>query len=188
MAKYNLWYMAGLDVFLQSLQSKKAKQVLNEIKPAPYVSPLQSWGVTTDFFTPKAVANAAEIDRSTLEFMQSQFQWKTDISAILENPYDALIVTTATEKIVWANSGFKKMTGFEARFAIGKSPSFLQGPKTSIETKARIKQQLREGIPFTEKLLNYRKSNETYWCQIHIIPMFNAKGISHFLALETDLS
>lgn len=187
MAKYNLWHMAGLDIFLQSLNDHELKNYTTKLAPKPYLSPLKSWEVSSDFFLPTEPLNPLEKDRTTLEFMESQFQWKTDLSEILMLPYDALIVTDALQTILWTNPGFSKMTGYQANYAIGKKPSFLQGDKTSKESKGLIKENLLKEIPFSSKILNYKKNKKEYWCNIKIFPMQNKLGTSHYLALETEL-
>lgn len=187
MAKYNLWHMVGLDIFLQSLNDQELKKYTTKLAPQPYSSPLKSWGVSSDFFAPSVPLDSQEIDRTTLEFMESQFQWKTDLDSILKNHYDALIVTDALQTILWTNPGFFKMTGYKSSDAIGKKPSFLQGDQTSKASKEYIKENLLYEMPFTSKILNYKKNQKEYWCTIQIFPMQTKIGTSHYLALETEI-
>jgi len=179
--------MAGLDIFLQSLNEKDLKKYTKLIVPKPNVSPLISLGVPSEFFAPRVPLKSKEKDKNTLKLMESQFLWKTDLTKILSNPYDALVVTDAAQTIIWTNPGFFEMTGYYGSYAIGKQPSFLQGAATSTETKRAIKNQLLKEKSFTEKILNYKKSEEEYWCEIMIFPLKHKGKTIHFLALETEL-
>ncbi|CAM3495256.1 PAS domain-containing protein [Aequorivita lipolytica] len=187
MANYNLWDMAGLDVFLQSLSEQQREKYFNIIEPQTYLSPLKSWGLSAEFFKPTALLETRQKDRASLTLLANQFHWKANLSEILTKSYDALIVTDFSQKIVWANNGFFKMTGYSESYAIGKTPSFLQGNETSTQVKASIREKLQRGEPFTEEVLNYKKDQREYWCKIQIFPLLSAGLTTHYLALETEL-
>lgn len=187
MAKYNLWNMAGLDIFLQSLNEKDLEKYKEVIEPTAPISPLKSWGFPTDFYKPRIPLSPMEKDRATLDFMGNQFQWNVDLNDILKHSYDALIVTDSLQNILWTNSGFFEMTGYTASYALGKKPSFLQGALTSKETRVLIKKKLLKGIPFSTEIINYKKNQQPYRCQIQIFPMKTPAGVSHYLALENEL-
>lgn len=187
MAKNNLSEMIGLDIFLQSLSDTDREKYSKEVVPKSYLSPSKGVGLPSAFFEPENPICPYKKDYDTLLFMASQFYWNSDINKILTNPYDALVVTDSSQKIIWTNPGFYKMTGYSQSYALDKKPSFLQGTETSVKTKHVIKDKLLQGKPFTEKILNYKKNQKEYWCQIHIFPMQNKTGITHFIALETEL-
>ena len=50
-------------------------------------------------------------------------------SKIYNYDYDALVLSDKAHKIIWVSDGFKDMTGYTKKFAVGKKPSFLQGEK-----------------------------------------------------------
>lgn len=187
MGNYNLWNMAGLDVFLQSLNEAQLKCYSKEIVPQTYISPLKSWGISSEFFAAKTLLETRQKDMQSLNLLAEQFQWKTNLTEILSNSYDALVVTDFLQKIIWTNPGFSEMTGYSNSYAIGKKPSFLQGNETSTEIKFAIKEKLELGKPFTEKILNYTKDQKEYWCRIQIFPLLSEGLSTHFLALETEL-
>ena len=179
--------MAGLDVFLQSLDEADRRKYIKEIQPQHYISPLRSWGLSSTFFAPTDLLEARKKDMEALILLANQFQWKTDLTEILAKPYEAIVLTDAFQNIIWTNPGFFKMTGYSESYAIGKKPSFLQGVETSSETKLKIRQNLLIGKPFTEKILNYKKNSKEYWCEVRIFPI-NTKDLqTHYLALETEL-
>jgi PAS domain S-box-containing protein len=111
-----------------------------------------------------------------------------ETQAILkEENYDALVVTSFDQTIVWVNQGFTEMTGYNKNFALGKKPSFLQGDKTSKTTVQDIGKQLKNKQCYTGAITNYRKNGETYQCEIKILPLYNSnKELTHFIALERE--
>ena len=75
------------------------------------------------------------------------------------------------------------MTGYSKKFAINKTPNFLQGENTLKTTKKRIRTKLELLKPFTEVITNYRKDKTPYKCEVKIIPLYKEK-VTHFLAIE----
>lgn len=187
MANYNLWDMAGLDIFLQSLSDEERIIYSKEIEQKRYLSPLKSWEFSSEFYKPKTILELRQEDKVSLSLLANQFHWKTNLTKILAKNYDAIVITDFSQKIIWTNSGFFKMTGYSESYAIGKSPSFLQGDETSTETKLEIKEKLDSGQSFTEKIANYKIDQKMYWCEIEIFPMMANGKITHYLALETEL-
>ena len=50
-------------------------------------------------------------------------------------------------------------------------------------TRKRIRTKLELLKPFTEVIVNYRKDNTPYKCEVKIIPLYKEK-VTHFLAIE----
>ena len=114
---------------------------------------------------------------------EQQFQ-----DLIKRENYDAIVITTLDQHIVWVNDGFVEMTGYHRNYALGKRPTFLQGGETSNKTKKQIKEQLETGRNYSGSIVNYKKNGESYRCQIKIVPLYNSKKeLTHFMALEKEL-
>ena len=75
------------------------------------------------------------------------------------------------------------MTGYTKKYALNKTPNFLQGQNTLPETKKRIRGKLDELKPFAEIITNYKKDKTPYKCEVKIIPLYTDK-VTHFLAIE----
>ena len=91
--------------------------------------------------------------------------WTADLTRkVFQEDYDAIVLTDTNQKILWVSDGFRDMTGYSKKFAVGKRPSFLQGEETSKSVKNQIRKELFYNHTFSGSLLNYRKNGEPYSC------------------------
>ena len=172
-----------LDIFLSSLSIEENKEVARNITTKS-VFPIMSWDFSGNHFSNFRHHEILK-DKNHLRSFSKNYNWQIDLDQTLDKPYDALVLTDATEAIIWVNDGFKKMTGYESDYAIGRKPNFLQGAKTSKETRWEIKNDLLRKMPFTAVIVNYRKNKEKYLCEISVIPINNQHNeITHFISLE----
>jgi PAS domain S-box-containing protein len=106
---------------------------------------------------------------------------------INQEDYDALVLTDTSQNILWVNDGFKNMTGYTKKFAIGKRPSFLQGEKTSTSIKKELRDKLAFNHTYSGSIINYRKNGELYLCKITILPIYNLdEKLKYYMAIEKD--
>lgn len=150
--------------------------------------PLLSWDIYIQQFYKNIKHLEKQTELAELNRFAEKFNWENDIDSLInENDYEAIVVTDMSQKIIYVNSGFTEMTGYTKKFAMNKKPSFLQGEATSEETKAKIRQHLKDDIPFKEVIINYKKDKTPYKCEVQIIPLFG-KGTTHYIALERQVS
>ena len=92
-------------------------------------------------------------------------------------------------RIVFVNDAFVRITGYTREEAIGRSPRFLQGPKTSPVERARIREALRRPAAVRAELINYAKNGVEYWVEMDIAPMADGTGrVTHLVAVERDIT
>lgn len=108
---------------------------------------------------------------------------------------DIVIITEAEPqgepgpRILFVNDAFTHHTGYTREEALGKSPRFLQGPKTSSSELARIGTALKKWKPVRAEVINYKKNGEEFWLELDIVPIANAKGwFTHWVAVERDIT
>lgn len=155
-------------------------------KSSKLTLPLISWDVYALgalHFHPKTFKE----DLQALRRFSKHYKWKINLDSILQNPYQALVLTNIDQKILWANEGFETLTGHTSSEVIGKNPSFLQGSNTDKEVKNRIRKNLHSPHEFSETIVNYRRDGSEYLCTLQIFPLIDQDlTITHFLALESE--
>ena len=111
---------------------------------------------------------------------ESQF----DFRKILTEGH-CLVLTDPRQLISWVSYNFQEMTGYTREEVIGARPNFLQGPETSPEIRAFIKEELKAHRNVKAEIVNYKKNGEPYLCRLRIHPIFDTRGkLVNYLAEE----
>lgn len=163
-----------------------SRRSFHEFQPTTKAAPLLCWDVAHPSLSKKQ--QIAE-DILQLEQLQRQHRWQLPFSFryLLSNNF-TLVITDLEKHILWASQNFEKMTGYHLEEALGQTPSFLQGPDTSVKSRIMVRDKLASWSETETKLLNYRKNGEPYWCQIKIHPLQNHEGVfTHFIAIEKEV-
>ena len=183
--KYNISNMMSLDIYLDSAQDTDYKNITSEASTSDQsIMPLMSWDIFSEDFNSSIENSKSLHDIKQIKLLAKKTEWRNEIDDVFENQdFEALIITDINQKILWVNNGFTEMTGYSKKFAINKTPNFLQGENTQRTTKKRIRTKLGLLEPFTEVITNYRKDNTPYKCEVKIIPLYKEK-VTHFLAIE----
>ncbi|MGD8797562.1 MAG: PAS domain-containing protein [Desulfobacterales bacterium] len=91
--------------------------------------------------------------------------------------------------IVYVNSAFCELTGYGPHEVMGKSPSFLQEPKTDERVIQQLNADIKAGKLFHGKAINYRRDGSEFMVEWKIVPIRNDKDqITHYLAIQRDVS
>jgi two-component system, cell cycle sensor histidine kinase and response regulator CckA len=117
------------------------------------------------------------------------------LESAIANASDIVLITEAGRndppgpRIVYVNDAFERITGYSRAEAVGQTPRILQGPGTSPETRARIRQALHDWEPVTVEILNYRKDGTGFWAELSIQPIADPTGwVTHWLAIQRDVT
>ncbi|SMF49849.1 PAS domain S-box-containing protein [Azospirillum oryzae] len=90
--------------------------------------------------------------------------------------------------IRYVNRAFTRLTGYRADEVIGRSPRFMQCPRTDKAVAAAIKQDLLDGEHARGTLVNRRKDGSEYLCTLVITPLIGPSGeTEHFICVAGDL-
>lgn len=169
-----------------SLSKEYAEMVRDQSRQFRFVHPLISGAE----FNTISVQKSRWMQEYTLIQQKAKIRnWQNlpDLLEPLHDPDTAIVITDIEEKIEWVNTGFSKMTGYQAEEAIGRSPKFLQGKETNMEDVRHFRQAIKKLQPFSSEILNYRKNGEAYTCSVSIFPLFNATGsLMNFIAIEKE--
>ena len=189
-AQNNLINMMALDMYCEGISKTQYKEIRRKIQRSQSSpGPLLSWDYFLDGYRNSIRKAELTRDRFELEFLSKKHLWKNAIDEIINDDYDGLVLTDTNLIIQWVNQGFTEMTGYTAKYAVGQSPRFLQGVKTTDESRQRIRRKIEALEPFRDTVVNYRKTGEEYACEILVKPLFTHSGnVSHFIALERELA
>ena len=64
--------------------------------------------------------------------------------------------------LIYVNKRFQEETGYDAHEVLGRNCRFLQGPSTTLDSVVSLKEQLRKLQDVFIRMINYRKSGESY--------------------------
>jgi PAS domain S-box-containing protein len=181
--------MMCLDIFLQTVDAGAWRKINRQLKkPMPIIHPLWCWDIVLMQRCKKEkklIAKHSDLD--ILKTMKHQNKWNINVDEILAPHYDALVITDSKKIIQWVNDGFYPMTGYLAEEAIGQSPKFLQGERTTPQALEKLKKGFLSAKPFSVNVINYKKDRSTYACNLTIFPLRNNDDfIVNYLALEVE--
>jgi two-component system, cell cycle sensor histidine kinase and response regulator CckA len=120
---------------------------------------------------------------------RAQETWRLHDRAINASDAGVLIVDApATDQpIIFASSGFERLTGYQSAEILGRNCRFLQGPETDRTQIARIRAALQTGEPIRVLLRNYRKDGTAFWNNLSISPVHDTAGcLTHFVGIMND--
>jgi PAS domain S-box-containing protein len=116
--------------------------------------------------------------------------------SVVASSNDAIVITEAEPlsapegpRITYVNGAFEKMTGYSAKEVLGKTPRFLQGPKSDPGTIELMGSQLRKFKNVDVEILNYTKNGEEFWVNLAIVPIKNSKGdFTYFISVQREIN
>jgi PAS domain S-box-containing protein len=89
--------------------------------------------------------------------------------------------------IIYVNPAFERLTGYGPAESLGRNCRFLQGAGTDSSAVAEIRQALKEERGLRIELLNYRKDGSSFWNDLTISPLRDAKGrVTHYVGIIND--
>lgn len=115
-------------------------------------------------------------------------------AVMLESMAESVLITDTILKypgphIIYVNGAFEKMTGWNRKEIIGKSPRILQGPDTDYTIFNDMQDKLEAGKVWSGKTLNYRKDGSEFYMQWSIVPVKDDHGeIIQYLAVQKDVT
>ncbi|WP_049559640.1 PAS domain S-box protein [Limnoraphis robusta] len=97
---------------------------------------------------------------------------------------------TQTENpIIYVNSGFEQMTGYQMAEVIGKNFRFLYREDLNQPGLEEIEIALREERSCSVIVRNYRKDGTLFWQELTISPVRDPEGrLTHYVSIQTDIT
>ncbi|MBE9461370.1 PAS domain S-box protein [Dyadobacter sp. UP-52] len=117
------------------------------------------------------------------------------LESVVTHTNDAILITEAEPqnepgpRIIYLNDAFTKMTGYSSEEVLGKSPRFLQGPKTDRNELNRLELALRNWLPCEITVINYKKNGEEFCINLTVTPVADEAGwYTHWISVGRDIS
>ncbi|MFH6785534.1 MULTISPECIES: HWE histidine kinase domain-containing protein [Methylobacterium] len=107
----------------------------------------------------------------------------TRMPMLITDPYQA------DNPIVFVNDAFSKLTGYNRDEILGHNCRFLQGPETSRDDVAQVRDAVERRVSIEIDLINYKKNGETFWNRLLVSPVFDDEGqLAYFFASQFDVT
>ncbi|MFA5163295.1 MAG: ATP-binding protein [Patescibacteria group bacterium] len=108
----------------------------------------------------------------------------------MDNASDYMIISDANERVVYANKGMEKITGYKIKEVLGKKIEELW----RLPLAPELKQKMDEALcvhkkPFVGELKNHRKNGELYDSYVTISPVLNKnKEVEFLISVARDIT
>ncbi len=103
-----------------------------------------------------------------------------------------ILITDALKEdnpIIFASSGFERLTGYHAAEVLGRNSTLLRGPESDRESADQIDAAVTTGAGCLVEILNYRKDGSPFRNQLTLSPVLGADGhLTHFVEVHTDVT
>ena len=110
-------------------------------------------------------------------------------SKTLEAAANGIIIVDTKGKIVWCNSAFLELTGYESIEVIGRSPAMLKSGLHDDEFYRDLWQTVQSSQVWHGEIQNRRKNGEIYTEEMTITPVTSSEGeITHYIAIKQDIT
>lgn len=125
-----------------------------------------------------------------MSISRSNFQLPDALaSAALGAVENMLVITDRDGVILYVNSAFSEVTGYELEDAIGQTPRLLRSGIQEESFYTELWAEILAGKTWTGELVNRRRDGELYTDQMTITPLVDQTGeITNFIAVKRDVS
>lgn len=121
--------------------------------------------------------------------------WLRLLESIITNATDGVSVIKINDtdpmhyKFIFVNSAYCRMTGYSMDELIGKTPSILQGAKTSSEEIQIVRENMQRFEPCKTEVINYRKNGQEFWSSTAYFPIKDTNGrYKHWITIKRDIT
>ncbi|MGQ9644859.1 MAG: PAS domain S-box protein, partial [Ignavibacterium sp.] len=107
----------------------------------------------------------------------------------LHNAANGVMITEVNGKIIWVNEAIEKLSGYNEKELIGKTPSLFKSGLMPDEFYSKMWHTVQSGKVWKGELINKRKDGSYYEEEMTITPILNENNeISHFISIKQDIT
>jgi diguanylate cyclase (GGDEF)-like protein/PAS domain S-box-containing protein len=110
-------------------------------------------------------------------------------SRALETTDAGVMITDSSSRIISVNPGFTRITGYEEKEVLGKTPQILSSGAHDAQFYQSMWQQLKTQGGWSGEIIDRKKNGETYVESISISTMHDAEGnATHYVGVFSDIT
>ncbi len=112
------------------------------------------------------------------------------LSLLARSNENGVMFTKPDGRIIWANEGFTKMSGFSLEEMVGRTPIELcYGPLTDHDSLKIVVDAFTAGASFNTEIIYYRNDGSWFWGRSSCQPVRNGKGeIVEYFGIIEDIT
>ncbi|MCJ8209252.1 PAS domain-containing protein [Mucilaginibacter sp. RS28] len=116
----------------------------------------------------------------------------TLLTAALDASITGIIITDnrlTDNPIIYCNSAFEKMTGYDRKEIIGHNCRLLQREDRTQKERQQLREGIDQGKPVMVEIRNYTKTGTLFWNELYVSPIKDASGkVTHFIGIQHDVT
>jgi PAS domain S-box-containing protein len=130
-----------------------------------------------------------ERTREALEKVRESSEQLKVLSSAVEQSPSSVMITDRTGLIEYVNPKFERLTGYNAREAMGETPRILKSGLHDDKFYEGLWETILSGKEWHGEICNKKKNGELYWEQASISAVQNEAGdISYFISVREDIT
>ncbi len=111
--------------------------------------------------------------------------------AVESNPSGLTIADARQDgfPLIYANRGFKEITGYPDSEILGRPCHFLQGSERHQDGVIALREALAQGRPGEAVLRNFRRDGTPFWNHVTLSPIHDEQGgLTHYVGIQQDVT
>lgn len=113
----------------------------------------------------------------------------TQLSKVVEQTADAVLITDAQGVIEYVNPAFEKLTGYTREEVIGHTPRLLKSGRHDRGHYQELWETVLGGAPYRGVIVNKKKNGDLFYVEKTITPLKDAQGrITHLVSTDKDIT
>jgi two-component system cell cycle sensor histidine kinase/response regulator CckA len=146
----------------------------------------------------KLEKKALQLEQTNRELLEEIAEHKRTTEALqlrdraIQTVSQGIIITDPKQPdnpIIYASTGFERITGYGADEAIGRNCRFLRGRDTDKETVGKLREAIATGRSCAVEILNYRKDGTPFWNALSLNPVPDENGeVAYFVGVQNDVT
>lgn len=111
------------------------------------------------------------------------------LATAIEQSSVAILITDIDANIIYVNTAFEKITGYETEEVIGENPRILKSGLTPPEVYDKMWETISNGGIWNGEQVNKRKDGSLYYEDSRITPIYNNDDeLTYYLAVKHDIT